>query len=364
VRCEEYKILPCSGVHAGWFQWVLREAVARAGHYTSARDAARYYSSLALEIDSACADGRLDCLPPRATLAPPFRWEYLGDALREIPAVFKTLLQMRGAGAGDYASDGSPADLDEMAAMAGPIAPPAQPRFVVRGWLTSSILGPAPSLQVRPRGSFQANSSVTARPFDGPAKQGKEIQEFVATTDCPPERCDLALIGAGSPDAAFPLSGLVHGSTFVGTTELSIDSAREELAAPMNAGRSSPQLRLARPVARFCGIALRALWPVAGISLLLAIAFRRRAGAPALLYALALGSAVAVACRVLLLSYLEVTSIPSNNILYLSSATPFLIIFVVLGLYLGPVAAAGLLRASGPIGHRAGATFEPARTSD
>jgi xanthosine utilization system XapX-like protein len=40
------------------------------------------------------------------------------------------------------------------------------------------------------------------------------------------------------------------------------------------------------------------------------------------------------------------TSIPSNNILYLSPATPFLIIFVVLGIYLGFRAASALSRVS------------------
>jgi len=34
---------------------------------------------LAGEIDSACRSGRLDCLPPRASLAPPWRNEYLPD---------------------------------------------------------------------------------------------------------------------------------------------------------------------------------------------------------------------------------------------------------------------------------------------
>ena len=51
------------------------------------------------------------------------------------------------------------------------------------------------------------------------------------------------------------------------------------------------------------------------------------------LHVLALASLIAVITRVALLSYLEVTSIPSLNILYASPASPFVIIFAVTGSY-------------------------------
>jgi hypothetical protein len=165
---------------------------------------------------------------------------------------------------------------------------------------------------------------------------------FIVMTDCPPERCKLLLNQATNPAAAVPMAMLVHGYSLIGTMQLSIASAGKELVSPMILSHASLRHRLARAIARFYRIALRTLWPLACIGLLLALVFRRRCAAPPLLYALALGSAVAVICRVLLLSYLEVTSIPSNNILYLSPATSFLIIFVVLGLYLGIDAAVRL----------------------
>ena len=352
VHCKEYAILPCSGVHAGWFQWVLRQAAAQAGHYTSARDAAEYYAHLALEINAACADGRLECLPPRATLMPPFRPEYIGDTLRETRVVFKTLLHMHEPGAADYASEGSPEDLAMMAAMVGRIAPPVVNRFVVRGWLTFPSLDPAPTLDVRSTNLSLVNSSVRASRTPSSATD-KAIVQFALTTDCSPEHCDLVLSTAKNPATEIPMARLVHGSIDAGSVELSIASADPELVAPMTLSPPLPQYKLARVIARCYQIALRTLWPFACVGLLCAIAFRRHVGAPALLYALALGSAVAVVCRVLLLSYLEVTSIPSNNILYLSPAMPFLIIFVVLGPYLGSRAASGLLFSSGLIGRNA-----------
>ena len=53
------------------------------------------------------------------------------------------------------------------------------------------------------------------------------------------------------------------------------------------------------------------------------------------LIALAAGSLLAVAARIVLLAYLDATSIPAANVLYASPATPLLIVFAVTGTYLG-----------------------------
>jgi hypothetical protein len=80
VGCSTYSIEPCDGeIRAGWFMWALRDAVANTGHYASARLAKRFYAQLADEINMACANGALDCLPERQTLIPPFRWDYIKD---------------------------------------------------------------------------------------------------------------------------------------------------------------------------------------------------------------------------------------------------------------------------------------------
>ena len=67
----------CPEILAGWFIWALRDAMAEAGHYRSATDARDYHERLAAEINAACDDGRLACLPARVTLMPPFRAEFV-----------------------------------------------------------------------------------------------------------------------------------------------------------------------------------------------------------------------------------------------------------------------------------------------
>jgi hypothetical protein len=70
------------------------------------------------------------------------------------------------------------------------------------------------------------------------------------------------------------------------------------------------------------------------LGLFAAIALQRFIVLPHGIVALTLACCTAVATRIVLLAYIDVTSFPAANSLYLSPASPFLLIFAVLGLYL------------------------------
>ncbi len=57
-------------IGGGWFMWALRDATAAAGHATSARAALDFYRQVAIEVNAACADGRLPAGPPRSGFRP------------------------------------------------------------------------------------------------------------------------------------------------------------------------------------------------------------------------------------------------------------------------------------------------------
>jgi hypothetical protein len=59
-------------IGGGSFVWVFRQAVARAGYYADGKKAMAFYRQLASEVDSACKAGKLDCLPARASMMPPW----------------------------------------------------------------------------------------------------------------------------------------------------------------------------------------------------------------------------------------------------------------------------------------------------
>jgi len=89
---------------SGWFVWALRDAVAAAGHYRSARTADDFYTRLAREINTACDDGRIPCHASRTGLAPVWRAHYLVDALIASGDVLVTLATFKAGRVGVPAS--------------------------------------------------------------------------------------------------------------------------------------------------------------------------------------------------------------------------------------------------------------------
>jgi hypothetical protein len=123
--CRQLEIAPCTEILGGWFMFALRDSVAAAGHYSSARDAQSFYRRLAAEIDAACDQNPGECLPQRATMAPPWRDHYLTDTLYASWQVFRTLVTLGGGHAYVEASVGSAEQLALFASVTnGPLAPP------------------------------------------------------------------------------------------------------------------------------------------------------------------------------------------------------------------------------------------------
>ena len=83
----------CGDLAGGWFFWAFRDAVARNGYHSTAQNAAAYYRRLAIEIDAACASGRLDCDAPRATLIDPIRWYHIQHLPGAMAAAFARTVQ-------------------------------------------------------------------------------------------------------------------------------------------------------------------------------------------------------------------------------------------------------------------------------
>lgn len=74
----------CGDIGGGWFQWLLRDAAAASGHYSSAREASAFYGRIADEIEVACANKALDCEFKLIPQIPHVRWSQLAN----VPASF------------------------------------------------------------------------------------------------------------------------------------------------------------------------------------------------------------------------------------------------------------------------------------
>jgi len=225
----------CPEILAGWFIWALRDAMAEAGHYRSATDARDYHERLAAEINAACDDGRLACLPARVTLMPPFRAEFVRGTFDAAVRAAWALLRAGGGVVGARPSTGHPENLalfqDMLQGAMTPIAP---------------------------------------------------ISKYTETA-------------AGHSVSAFKLR---------------------------------LQITIARLIARAYANAVPALFGIALLALIIAMIRHRPLQRDCGLLALIASCFLAVATRIGLLAYLDATSFPAVNDLYLSPATPFLLGFI------------------------------------
>jgi hypothetical protein len=332
IGCEQTQTSPCPEILSGWFMWALRDAVAEAGHYRSAREAAAFYDRLADEIDAACSAGQIDCLAPRSTLAPPFRAGYLLDMGPPARQLASFVFRMGEGGIGSEPSMGSTDQIAMFAAMTGGRLSPAVVPGVVSGWVASAQ--PVTELSVRDKAGRAVESRLDYLPAPDVAKVYPSLQtvRFRISSPCLPDDCTLR-VQAGADRADAPLRvGAVAPS---GSLHAYLDSLSESPQSRFVARRQALQRAVAAPIASLYAL-LFPLLSVAGAAALVAAAVRPavRRRHPTLV---ALGTAclVGVLVRIALLAYLDATSIPSANGSYAMPVSPLVVLFAVIGTWLG-----------------------------
>ena len=343
--CKHVTITPCSEVSGGWFMWDFRDAVALAGHYRSAQETLHFYDTLADEVDAACSAGRIDCLSPRATMLPPFRAQYFWETFQSGEDVARALFTMGGGVVGSAPSVGSSKGVSAFADLVGSVYPPSG--LIVQGW--AAAVSGEPTVRLHQGDDQSARASMTILPSEDivSAYPGLKTVRFRLETDCPVESCDLIVTEAGGRTDMVPLVKAVSGARFRSQgLLLTVESATVVDALKSAAGSRT---KIAAILARIYAVAFPVLSVVGAAGLLLGVFFRRRYPIPASLLAFALGSLAAVIVRIALLSYIDATSFPAASVLYVSPASPFVVIFAVVGVYSGYSALAKRNQRSAPV---------------
>ncbi|MGB9233110.1 MAG: hypothetical protein WCC04_01760 [Terriglobales bacterium] len=328
--CKHVNIVPCSDVPAGWFMWELRDAVSLAGHSGSTSETMRFYGKLADEIDAGCARRSIDCLSPRATLSPPFRREYLWETVRSGKAVAKVLFTLGDGHVGSAPSVGGQQDIQSLADFTGSVYPTSN--RMIQGW--AAAVSEAPKIKLVGLGPIY-HSWIAILPAQDlvAAYPDLKVTRFQLETDCPADACDLIVQTSGRQFGEIPIARLRSGARF-NTTGATL---RIETNSVPDTTRitTSAQVKIATIIARGYAIAfpMLAIFGVAG--LVVAALLRGQSPIPASLLALGLGSLAAVATRIALLAYIDASSFPTASTLYTSPASPFVIIFIVVGVYAG-----------------------------
>ncbi|WP_338665116.1 hypothetical protein VQH23_08055 [Pararoseomonas sp. SCSIO 73927] len=326
----------CPEILAGWFMWALRDAVTAAGHGRSAVAARDFYLRLASEIDEACDSGRLDCLPRRATLAPPFRVEYLRHAAGAAVTLLERLVTMREGPVGSAPSIGPRSAIQVFADAVGPVFPPDGPQRRLQGWVGATA--GRPDISLRGPEGVTVSASVARWPGDYIRSTYPDMNglAFALETSCPPSQCVIVVEVENGPRVSLPWDSARQGMILdTGTVRLYGDLLTSLDTDRMGSRRRSVQTSIAGVIGAGYANGFPVLGGLGLIGLLLALVRHRRRPVPACLIALMLGCGAAFSARLALLAYLDATSIPSANLLYLSPALPFVIIFSVLGTWLG-----------------------------
>lgn len=324
-------------IGGGWFAWALRDAVAAAGYFESGAQAAAFFQRLADEINAACQAQRLSCLEERASLMPRWRHEYLLPVVKQVVSGFKLLatFQWLSPLLPDYAaSDGLPAHLTLFADLTREqLSAPTlnhQGDVQVSGWavhtsgtLTATLVELETDHTVA-SAQFISSPDVAQyfRTMNSPLP-GASHARFKAQGHCA-RPCILRISGEDSVLADIPLK---RGPTTWAASPLwvYIDEARVD-SLPRQTALGHLKLWWLNKIAQAYKIVLPLLGFIALASLIAGLVRSFRSRKPTVPGLIALGVAMAIGARLLILAIIEVTSFPAMGVVYMSPLYPLLLL--------------------------------------
>lgn len=348
----------CGDYPGALFVWALRDAVSSIGGYESPDKAAALYGSLAREIDAACADGRLDCVPGRYGFLPGVtaaQWKrlpvHVGKALATLLWRDAPLPTLHSLG---------PMDLQYAMWRFVGRPPPRLTRIddsgtkTVAGWFHA---GPDTWLRMRCSSRPGGSVAVERRPspdiaahFDDPQATDRRFQFRIERGD----RCALDVVSPAGAVAVLEMDELrsapVHRPLPMG--DLFFDKVDRAEYRGAETSRWATQVR--RAVGQAWQVASPWLGGAGALACLFAVAMsvlRRRFPA---LTVVALAAWGLVAGRLAVLVLVDVSSFSAISVQYMQPAFPLWVLAAVASL-----AAAAPLRGSAAEGRRSGAPADP-----
>ncbi len=224
-----------------------------------------------------------------------------------------------------------------MADLVGPVASFRPEHIALYGRII--IKGEVPQVSVYDRSGQPHTSTVKWVPADPHAVSPPPGRQIEIDSDCTRSTCELVVQTSSARQAIALVNVADHQVLASPDFDLTIDYVRRSgpaAAPPATEKRRDIQLAIAHTIARVYATTMPFLSALALIGLLIAMIVRPAIPGFSRILTLALACAAAIASRAALLCYHEVTTLPGAiNVLYLSPATPFLLVFVTLGFYLG-----------------------------
>lgn len=324
-------------IPGGWFMWAFREAAASAGHYTSGKSSQDYYRRLAAEVNAACAAGRLECGPERASLMPPWRHESDYPFLKSFAYGALLLSTFEGFNVDPDYSWGDPGALKFFRDLTHERLSPDE--FNVRGWAFSqsgninisirTSSGELVGQPVKLLSSPDVYKHFLSVGSDFPAAREARFDvrgpikgEFLSCQFS----CFMHIEKDGKLVKRVPLDGTVM-SLKTGDLQLYFD-----FLGLKDAISKSDRLKL--KILGLIGKAYRWAVPLLLVPAFAVYIFNTfpvvRGNRPGADWIISTSLLIAVFCRLVILSMIHVTSFPAIIPLYLTPAYPLMLIFILL----------------------------------
>lgn len=322
-------------IPGGWFIWAFRESVASAGHYKSGRASREYYSRLAAEINTACAEGRLDCGPERASLMPPWHHEYDFSFLKTLVSGTLFLPSFKGFDAYSDYSYGDPVALNFFRDLTHERLSPD--KFNVKGWAFSP----------------EGNINISIR-----TPNGETVGQAVKSLPSPDVYWHFLSAGSDFPaarEARFDINGSITGDFLACKSfcYMHIDKDGKLVKRiPLDGSVMSMKTRDLHLHLDFLGlkdglskrdkVRIRILGLIGNayqfaVPLLAVLAFAFhildtwrvvKGNSPAAGWIISTSILIAVLCRLIVLSLIHITSFPAIIPQYLAPVSPLVLIFI------------------------------------
>lgn len=325
-------------IRGGWFIWALRDATCAAGNCADGAAVSTFYHRIAREIDSACASARLDCSPERKSLTPPWQSSYLEPVIETWMFGMRYLVNFHGMDPYPQLSEGLPEQLRGAGALTRERLFPAL--YQLRGWIVSDDGRPV-DFEVLDKDLQHAryDEVKTALPSEDVHRhfltQGinaphARSARFELTTDCIYE-CYLLIKSDDKRVTSIPLKNAPAGIDQDGFKG-HIDSISLLHATVSKARTNVQKLQILQYIT--LGYHAASFWlALFGMAAYLYLGLQSfKFGTGHIEWWVANVLLVLIAGRVLMLSYITVTSFPAINVQYLSSLYSLLIVFAAVSL--------------------------------
>lgn len=333
-RTGRAQIPDASEIAAGWFMWAFRDAVSLSGHYTSGEEAMKFYDRLADEINTACDDKKIECLSHRATQAPIFQTHYILDTLTASKTLLPLFITLNESPSyidlGIQPSPGTDPQLNEINDLVGGVSLKQGYNSHISGWAAAKNHAPELLFVGEPLGENVNVDYKDAQDVEN-VYPGLSAVRFEASVKCE-KPCEIQT--RLKQNLTESLSTAKTGSILDRPDlKIFIDYAHSSVQNPITSARSALQHHLADNIASLYKKIMPFLFFLAALGFLVSLFRFIKDWHVTPLFVLCFASLAAVSTRLVLLAYLEVTSIPSLNILYVSPASPFIVIFSITGCY-------------------------------